>query len=52
MSAKKAGWDCWWTTCTKTANDEPLHRTRPKGEPGQFMCAQHADQRAREEADR
>lgn len=48
---KKAGWDCWWPTCDKTVQDEQLVRTRPKGEPGEFMCAQHAAQRAIE-ADR
>jgi hypothetical protein len=31
--------------------DEPLVRTRPKGQPGEFMCSQHAMQRAIEEAD-
>lgn len=49
---KRAGWNCWWPTCTKTANDEPLVRTRPKGQPGHFMCSQHAEQRRVEEADR
>lgn len=49
---KRAGWDCAWTGCTKTVQDEPLERTNPKGQPGEFMCAQHAAQKAAERADR
>lgn len=48
---KRAGWDCWWPTCDKTVNDESLVRTRPKGFPGEFMCAQHAEQRRVEGGD-
>jgi hypothetical protein len=44
-AAKRAGYDCWWPTCDKTVQDEPLVRTRPKGQPGEFMCAQHAEQK-------
>lgn len=49
---KRAGWHCWWSLCTKTVENEALVRTTPKGQPGEFMCAQHAEQRAREAADR
>jgi hypothetical protein len=49
---KRSGWDCWWPSCSKTVQDEALVRTRPKGQSGEFMCAQHAEQRAIEEADR
>ena len=45
---KRAGWDCWWPTCAKTVLDEPLRRTRPKGQCGEFMCGQHAAQREAE----
>lgn len=48
---KRSGWDCWWPTCDKTAADEPLVRTEPKGQPGQFMCEQHAHQKRIEASD-
>lgn len=50
--AKRAGYDCWWSTCSKTVRDEVLVRTRPKGQPGEFMCGQHAEQRLIEGAGR
>ena len=46
--AKAPGRDCWWATCDKTVDDEPLWRSAPKGQPGDFMCAQHVAQKALE----
>lgn len=39
---KRPGRDCWHADCPRTVDDGPLFRTRPKGEPGEFMCANHA----------
>lgn len=39
---KKAGWDCWYDGCDLTVRTATLVRTRPKGEPGEFMCPTHA----------
>lgn len=43
-SARKARlvFDCDETGCTRTVDDGPLHRVNPRGEPGIFMCDEHA----------
>lgn len=40
---KKIGWDCWFDGCTRTAENGPLLRITPPGQPGNFMCRKHAD---------
>lgn len=40
-AAKKRGWNCDETDCSKTVKDGPLFRVNPKGQPGIFMCKEH-----------
>lgn len=35
----KAGWDCYGDCGRSIADGITLHRTRPKGQPGDFMCS-------------
>lgn len=35
----KPGWDCFGDCGRSVADGITLHRTRPKGQPGDFMCA-------------
>lgn len=44
MNQKRIGRDCQTSDCTKTVNDGPLWRVNPKGEPGVFMCGEHAEE--------
>lgn len=39
---KKGGMDCDEFGCDRTVQDGVLWRVNPKGEPGIFMCGEHA----------
>lgn len=39
---KSVGWDCDAWDCYRNVSDGPLWRVNPFGQPGIFMCAEHA----------